>query len=259
VKVLRTSVIFQSTDREAALHRYERLFATHPANEFQIPGRQLVASAFAGFSILSGSSEALAPVRDLRATVFVDSLQEIEKQLVETGWTKEGTLGPKGGSLLVRDPDGNLLEFARSPKSGSDPRELSDTQNHPGKERKATKGYSVATLMMRNLDEVFGENDSVRRRAVIDEIWNEDGVFYDPKSGAHQGRDEIDRIAGVIKADHPEFQYQPISKPEVLGNSARVRWVSGRPGEPPSYAGTDFVIAKDGRLSAVYLFFDELP
>jgi hypothetical protein len=122
VKVLRTSVIFQSTDGEAALHRYERLFATHPANEFQIPGRQLVVSAFAGFSILSGSSEALAPVSDLRATVFVDSLQGIEKQLVETGWTKEGTLGPKGGSLLVRDPDGNLLEFAMSPKSGSDPR-----------------------------------------------------------------------------------------------------------------------------------------
>jgi hypothetical protein len=136
---------------------------------------------------------------------------------------------------------------------------LSDTQNHPGKERKPIKDYSAATLMMRNLNEVFGENDSVRRRAVIDEIWNEDGVFYDPKSGAHQGRDEIDRIAGVIKADHPEFRYQPIAEPEVLGNSARVRWVSGRPGEPPSYAGTDFVIAKDGRLSAVYLFFDELP
>ena len=112
--------------------------------------------------------------------------------------------------------------------------------------------------MLRNL-EAFGENDPVRRRAVIDEIWNEDGVFYDPKSGTHQGRDEINRIAGVIKADHPEFRYRPITEPEVLGNSARVKWVSGRPGEPPAYAGTDFVIAKDGRLAAVYYFIDELP
>jgi hypothetical protein len=33
-----------------------------------------VATVFAGFSVLSGTPEALAPVRDLRAIVFVDSL-----------------------------------------------------------------------------------------------------------------------------------------------------------------------------------------
>ena len=35
---------------------------------------------------------------------------------------------------------------------------------------------------------------------------NEDGVFYDPKGGVYRGRDEIDRIAGVIKATHPDFK-----------------------------------------------------
>ena len=29
-------------------------------------------------------------------------------------------------------------------------------------------------------------------------------------NGAYRGRDEIDRIAGVIKATHPDFQYQPL-------------------------------------------------
>jgi hypothetical protein len=43
------------------------------------------------------------------------------------------------------------------------------------------------------------------------------------------------------------------------GNSGRIQWVSGRPGEPPAYAGTDFIIARDGRIAAVYLFFDKLP
>ena len=28
---------------------------------------------------------------------------------------------------------------------------------------------------------------------------------------------------------------------------------------PPAYAGTDFIIARDGRIAAVYLFFDKLP
>ena len=27
----------------------------------------------------------------------------------------------------------------------------------------------------------------------------------------------------------------------------------------PAYAGTDFIIARDGRIAALYLFFDKLP
>jgi hypothetical protein len=119
--------------------------------------------------------------------------------------------------------------------------------------------YSISTLLTRNLQEVFGENNPVLRRAVIDEIWNEDGVFYDPKTGAHRGRDEIDPIAGAIRATHPDFQYQPIAKPEELGDGGRVKWVAGRPGEAPVYAGTDFIIARDGWIAALYLFFDKLP
>ena len=117
---------------------------------------------------------------------------------------------------------------------------------------------SISVLLIRNLRDVFGENDAARRRAAIDEIFTEDCVFYDPNSGAHRGRDEIDRIAGVVKATHPDFQYQPISVPEELGDGGRVKWVSGRPGEAPAYAGTDFIIARDGRIAAIYLFFDKL-
>ena len=40
--------------------------------------------------------------------------------------------------------------------------------------------YSTATLLIRNLRDVFGENDPARRRAAIDEIYTEDCVFYDP-------------------------------------------------------------------------------
>ena len=75
---------------------------------------------------------------------------------------------------------------------------------------------------------------------------------------SYRGRDEIYRIAGLIKAGHPEYRYQTIAPPEELGNGGRVRWVSGRPGHAPSYAGTDFIIARDGRIAAVYRFFDKL-
>src|SRR6202040_4111560 len=119
--------------------------------------------------------------------------------------------------------------------------------------------YSISDLLIRNLRDVFGENDPARRRAAIDELYAEDGVFYDPSKGAYRGRDEIDRVAGTIRATHPDFRYQPIAEPEETGNSGRVRWVAGRPGEAPAYAGTDFTIARDGRVAALYLFFDKLP
>lgn len=118
--------------------------------------------------------------------------------------------------------------------------------------------HSISTLLTRNLINIFGENDGARRRATIDEIYAEDVVFYDPQKGVYRGRDEIDRIAGAIRATHPDFEYQPIAEPEEVGNGGRIRWVSGRPAEAPAYAGTDFIVARDGRIAAIYLFFDSL-
>ena len=117
----------------------------------------------------------------------------------------------------------------------------------------------IATLLTRNLHDVFGEGDAARRQAAADEIFAEDAVFYEPH-GITRGRDEIARIAGAIRATHPDFQYFVTVGPEELhGTAGRIQWASCRPGEPPSYAGTDVIIARDGRIAAVYLFFDALP
>jgi hypothetical protein len=118
--------------------------------------------------------------------------------------------------------------------------------------------HNISTLLTRNLSDVFGGNDPARRRAAIDELYTEDAVFYDPSKGVYRGRDEIDHIAGAIRATHPDFRYRPIAEPEECGNGGRVPWVSGRPGEEPAYAGTDFIIARDGQIAALYLFFDKL-
>ena len=119
--------------------------------------------------------------------------------------------------------------------------------------------FSVSTLLTRNLHDVFGENDPKRRRAAIDEIFTEDCVFYEPSGRVYRGRDEIERVAGTLRAMHPDFRYQPLAEPEELGDAGRVKWVEGSPGEAPAVAGTDFIIARDGRIAAIYLFFDKLP
>ena len=52
--------------------------------------------------------------------------------------------------------------------------------------------FSISTLLIRNIHDVLGE----------------DGVFCDPKTCIHRGRDEIDRVPSSIRATHPDFQYQ---------------------------------------------------
>src|SRR5256884_7315727 len=115
--------------------------------------------------------------------------------------------------------------------------------------------YSIPTLLTRNLHDVFGENDPARRRTAIDEIFTEDCVFYDPKGGVYRGRDEIDRIAGAVKATHPDFRYQPIAEPEEVGNGGRDQLVSVRPGGAPAFSGSCFIIARGRRVSAGFFFF----
>ena len=119
--------------------------------------------------------------------------------------------------------------------------------------------HDIATLLYRNLHDVFGENDAARRRIAIEEIFHEDAVFYEIQ-GVHQGWDNIDRIAGEIRSTHPDFAYTEIHPVDDLHSIAgRTRWISGRPNEAPAYAGTDIIVARDGRIAAVYLFFDDLP
>lgn len=64
----------------------------------------------------------------------------------------------------------------------------------------------ISTLLTRNLHDVFGENDLVRRCRSIGEILTEDSVFHQ-SNAVYYGRDEIDRVAGKIKATHPDFRY----------------------------------------------------
>jgi len=107
------SVVVHATDRAAAIQRYGLLLGTEPTREFTIEERALTVTVFPGLSVISGAPDALGPVRDLHATIFVDSLLGTREQLRRTGWTAEGSLG-SALSLLARDPDGALFEFVET-------------------------------------------------------------------------------------------------------------------------------------------------
>src|SRR5215468_3296668 len=115
-----------------------------------------------------------------------------------------GELQPTKEDLAIASALGN--ESPRSPRNSA--QKFTMLRTDP------VMSYSISILLTRNLQEVFGENDPARRRTAIEEIFTEDGVFYDPKTGVHRGRDQIDRVAGAIRATHPDFQFQPLAEPE---------------------------------------------
>jgi hypothetical protein len=116
----------------------------------------------------------------------------------------------------------------------------------------------VHELLYRNLREVFGEGDAVRRRAAIAKLYAEDCVLYAPP-GMFVGPEALDKFAGDLRATHPDFVYTPHGEAQALHNAGRLAWGSGPRGEPPDYTGLDLVIVRDGKIAALYVFLDSEP
>ena len=116
----------------------------------------------------------------------------------------------------------------------------------------------IATLLSRNVAEVFGENDAARRRAVISEIYAEDAVVHAPP-GTIVGHDALDKFAGELRITHPHYVYTPSGEPQVLHDSARLAWGSGPAGEAARYTGEDFIFVRNGKIAALYIYLDSPP
>jgi SnoaL-like domain len=116
----------------------------------------------------------------------------------------------------------------------------------------------IEGLLLRNLQEVFGQGNPMRRRAAIDELYTEDCTVL-LTTGRYAGRAALDQIAGVLRASHPSFVYTPHRPPQAVQDGGRLAWGSGPPGEPPSYTGVDVIIVRDGKIAALYVFLDAPP
>ncbi len=116
----------------------------------------------------------------------------------------------------------------------------------------------IRELLYRNLQEVFGEGDGLRRRAAIEEIFTEDCKLYVPP-GVIVGRNALDKFTGELRATHPHYIYTPVGDAQVLHNAGRLAWTSGPRGGTPDYTGTDVIIVRDGKIDALYVFLDAMP
>ena len=113
-------------------------------------------------------------------------------------------------------------------------------------------------LLIRNLQDVFGEGDAARRRAAIEELYTEDCVA-DAPPGVFVGHDALDKLAGDLRATHPHFGYSPRSEPQALHDAGRLAWGSGPRGQKPDYTGLDVIVVRGGKIAALYVFLDSKP
>ena len=74
--------------------------------------------------------------------------------------------------------------------------------------------------------------------------------------GVFVGHDALDKLAGDVRATHPDFVYAPHGAPQALHNAGRLAWGSGPRGEKPVYTGEDVIIVCDGKIAALYGFLD---
>ena len=82
---------------------------------------------------------------------------------------------------------------------------------------------TIETLLLRNLQEVFGEGDPERRRSAIEQLYIEDCVVNLPL-GRYHGHDALDKICGELRAGHPSYVYTPHNAPTAVQDGGRVDW-----------------------------------
>lgn len=111
----------------------------------------------------------------------------------------------------------------------------------------------IATLMRRNLLDVFGERDAAARAAAIAEIYTTDVAFADPDEVV-TGHAAVDAKAQGLLDGAPGFVFSEAGPVYVVADLGSLAWNFGPAGGEPVVSGTDVAIIRDGRIASLYTY-----
>lgn len=113
MKVLSVTVPIFSTDFESAVERYVTLTGEPIQRKFAVPAKGLSVAKIGSLLVVGGSEEALAPLRQIRATFSVDSLDDYESYLKTNGGTilQAPTKTPTGRNMIAKGADDVVIEY----------------------------------------------------------------------------------------------------------------------------------------------------
>ena len=115
---------------------------------------------------------------------------------------------------------------------------------------------TLGRAMERNVLEVFGERDAVRRERALADLYVDDCAFYEA-DGTFIGRAAIaNRAQQILDQGPPEFAISVVGSPDVIHDLGRLRWQVGPAGGLPVVTGMDVALFADGKIKAMYTFLD---
>lgn len=106
--------------------------------------------------------------------------------------------------------------------------------------------------------ELWNERASGRRRELLSENWTTDASYVDPLMKG-DGPDGIDALIAGVQQRFPDFKFKLIGEPNGYGDHVRFSWGLGPEGVDSPIKGTDFAVLKDGRISSITGFLDQVP
>lgn len=106
----------------------------------------------------------------------------------------------------------------------------------------------------------WNETDPAKRRALVDEVWAEDGSYTDPLADV-RGRAAVDGLIGAVQQQFPGFVFTLGGTVDAHHDQARFTWNLGPAGaaEAPVVGFDVAVLDGAGQIGSVYGFLDKVP
>jgi hypothetical protein len=105
----------------------------------------------------------------------------------------------------------------------------------------------------------WNETDPAKRRALVDEVWAENGSYTDPLADV-RGRAEIDGLIGAVQQQFPGFVFTLGGNLDAHHGQARFTWHLGpADAAEPVVIGFDVAVLDGDRIGSVHGFLDKVP
>jgi len=113
MKVIGISLPIFTTEFEPAVKYYVALMGEPIQRKFEIPSKGITVAKIGNILVIGGSEDALIPLKQIRATFTVDSIDEYETYLRENSAIilQSTTPTPVGRNMIAKGSDGLVFEY----------------------------------------------------------------------------------------------------------------------------------------------------